>query len=257
MQDLRLIAVPGGSGAVGVEHDGPAHLVNRHLMVERAEQDAVLDAGLAAVRLVGDMVHLAGRGGLVAAAGPPAMLVPQDDRAADRGRDVLADPDVQRQARPAEPGTQLPAPQEARQAARTRDQVDRFADDGLLEGLPGAGGVLAGRGVGALRAGPPSCRLRCCRGGGARACRFGRRAGRGRPGRRGSLRRSRSGSSPRRRPSRRRRRRPATRRRRCRRPTRRHGAQPRRRGPARSTPPAAPNCRPAPSGRPGRYAPGP
>jgi hypothetical protein len=48
------------------------------------------------------------------------MLIAQDDGAADRSRDVLADPDVQRQARAAQPGTQLPTPQEIRQPARTR-----------------------------------------------------------------------------------------------------------------------------------------
>ena len=145
-------------------------------------------------------------GGLVALAGPLAVLVPQDDRVADRGRDGLAEADVQRQARPAQPGAELPAPQEGRQAARTGEQVDGFADDGLLQGLPGRA-VLARVGVAAGRCRPP--------GGGAGPVR--RRAGPGHPGRRGSPRRSRSGPSPRRRRWPRRRRRPATRRRRCRR----------------------------------------
>ena len=47
-------------------------------------------------------------------------LVPQDDRPADRSRDVAADPHVQRQAGAAQPCAQLPAPQEARQPARAR-----------------------------------------------------------------------------------------------------------------------------------------
>ena len=55
------------------------------------------------------------------------MLVAQDDRVADRGRDGLAVPDVQRQARPAKPRAELPAAQERRQPARTRQQVGRLA----------------------------------------------------------------------------------------------------------------------------------
>ena len=45
-QDLGFTSVPRGGGAVGIEHDGPAHSVDHHLMVIPAEQDAVLDAGL-------------------------------------------------------------------------------------------------------------------------------------------------------------------------------------------------------------------
>src|SRR5271166_4746790 len=63
-----LVRVPRGGGTVGVEHDGPAHLVDDHVMVVPTEQGAVFDAGLAAVGLVGQMVHLTRRGGLVAAA---------------------------------------------------------------------------------------------------------------------------------------------------------------------------------------------
>src|SRR6476620_11845637 len=54
------------------------------------------------------VVHLASRGRLVAPAGPPAALVPQQHRVADSGRDVLAIPDVQRQAGTGETGPQLP-----------------------------------------------------------------------------------------------------------------------------------------------------
>jgi len=75
--------------------------VDDDLVVEEAEQGAVGDAGRPAVGLVAEVVHLAAGGGLVAAAGEPAVLVPQDDGAADRGRDVPGHPDVQRQAGPA------------------------------------------------------------------------------------------------------------------------------------------------------------
>src|SRR5712691_9430000 len=146
VQDFASVLVPRGGGPVGVQDDGPALLVNHDLVVEAAEQRAVLHAGLAAVGLVGQVVHLTACGRLVAAAGEPAVLVPQDDGAADRGRDVAADPHVQRQARPAQPHAQLPAPQEARQPARARYQVDRLANDRLLEGFPGARVIRAGRG---------------------------------------------------------------------------------------------------------------
>jgi len=94
-------------------------------------------------------MHLTGGGGLVAAAGEPAVLVPQDDGAADRGRDVAADADVQRQARPAQPGAELPAAQERRQPARTRYEGDGLADDGLLESVPrpGSARIWCGRAV--------------------------------------------------------------------------------------------------------------
>ena len=47
-----------------------------HLVMERTQQDAVLGAGLAAVGLVLGVVHLAGRGGLVAAARPTGSAGP-------------------------------------------------------------------------------------------------------------------------------------------------------------------------------------
>src|SRR5208282_6518877 len=107
--------------------------MNHDLMVEPTKQDAVLDAGLAAVLLVLDVVDLAGTGGLVAPAGPLAVAIPQDDRVADPGRDGLGVADVQRQARATQPGAELPAAQERRQPAGAGQEIHRFADDGLLE----------------------------------------------------------------------------------------------------------------------------
>jgi hypothetical protein len=60
VQDFGLVLVPRGGGAIGVQDQGPALPVNHHLVVERAQQDAVLDARLAAVGLVLRMVHFAG-----------------------------------------------------------------------------------------------------------------------------------------------------------------------------------------------------
>jgi hypothetical protein len=138
VQDFGAVGAAGGGGAIGVQGDGPAPLVNGNMMVKEAVQGAAVDAGLAAVGQVGHVVHLAGGGGLVAAAGPAAMLVPQDHRAADRGGDLRGVPDVQRQGRPGQPGAQQPGPQERRQPAGAGDQVDRFFDDHLLERLHGS-----------------------------------------------------------------------------------------------------------------------
>src|SRR5208283_5566448 len=49
VQDLGLVRVPGGGGAVGVQDQRPAPPVDHDLVVEEAKQHAVLDAGVAAV----------------------------------------------------------------------------------------------------------------------------------------------------------------------------------------------------------------
>ena len=138
---LGFVFVPGGGGAVGVQDQGPAPAVDHDLVVEPAQKHAVLDAGRAAVGLVPGVVDLARLGGLVAPPGPLAVLVPQGDRVADPGRDRLGVPDVQRQAGAVQAGAELAAAQEAGQPARAGQQVDGLADDGLLEGRPGRGGV--------------------------------------------------------------------------------------------------------------------
>src|SRR6266536_3404128 len=88
VDDLGLVLVPGGRGAVGVQDHGPAPLVNNNLVMKEAKQGAVFDAGRAAVGPVPQVVDLAAGRGLVAAAGEPAVLVPQDHRPPDRRRDV-------------------------------------------------------------------------------------------------------------------------------------------------------------------------
>src|SRR5579859_1800987 len=112
VEDLGAVGAAGGGGAVGVQGDFPAPLVDRDPMVEEAVQRAAVHAGLPAVGQVGDVVHFARRRGLVAAAGPAAVLVAQDDRAADRGGDAGGVPDVQRQGRPGEAGAELAGAQE-------------------------------------------------------------------------------------------------------------------------------------------------
>ena len=60
------------------------------------------------------------------------MLIPQDHRAADRGRDAAGHPHIQREAGAAEPGAELPAAQEARQPARPGQKAHRLADNRLF-----------------------------------------------------------------------------------------------------------------------------
>ena len=136
VQDLGFVLVPRGGGPVGVQDEGPAPPVDDDLVVERTQQHAVLHRGLAAVGLVLRVVHLAGPGGLGAAAGPLAVPVPQQHRVADARRDGLGVPDVQRQARPGQADAELPAPQERREPARAGQQVDGLADHRLLDARP-------------------------------------------------------------------------------------------------------------------------
>src|SRR5690349_1653377 len=92
------------------------------------------------------MVHLAGASRLAASAGPFAVPAgPQTDGLADVGRDALAVADVQRQARPGQPRVELLAAQEAGQPARTRQQLDRLADDRLYQRIPGPAGTGSSR----------------------------------------------------------------------------------------------------------------
>src|ERR1035437_6832594 len=107
-QDFGFVPVPGGGGAVGVADQGPAHPVDHDVMVIPAQQDAVLQAGDAAVALVPEVVDLAGCGGLVAAACPLAELVPQLDRVADRGRDIIVGVRADAGLDPGSQGCQVP-----------------------------------------------------------------------------------------------------------------------------------------------------
>ena len=69
VEDLGLVLVPRAGRPVRVHHQRPAPPVNDDLVVERAQQDAVLDGRLAAVGLVLGVVHLAAPAGWVQ---PPA-----------------------------------------------------------------------------------------------------------------------------------------------------------------------------------------
>ncbi len=67
-QGLGAVLVPRGGGAVRVQDQGPAPLVDHDVVMEPAQKDAVPDAGLPAAGLVPDVVDLTRRRGLPAAA---------------------------------------------------------------------------------------------------------------------------------------------------------------------------------------------
>src|SRR5215831_11456969 len=122
VEDLPAGAVCRG-GAVGVEDQLPAPAVDAHVVVELAQQHAVADAGLAAVLLVPQVVHVAIDGG-PAAARPGAAPVAQQHRAADVGGDAVGVADVQRQAGGVPGGFQQAGAQDRGQPGGAGDQVD-------------------------------------------------------------------------------------------------------------------------------------
>jgi len=68
-ENLGAVGAAGSGGAVGVQGNFPAPLVDRDMVVEETVKCTAVYAGLPAVGQVGDVVDLTGRGGLVAAAG--------------------------------------------------------------------------------------------------------------------------------------------------------------------------------------------
>src|SRR5580698_9603946 len=143
-EDLGAVGAVGGGGAVPVQDQGPAPPVHCHEVVKTAQEQAVVDAGLAAVGLADDVVDVAGASGLAAAAGPFAVAPgAQQDGLPDPGRDGLGVSDVEGEAGAGEPGAQQPGPQRRGEPARPGDQVDGGADDGALEHRPGVPGQAA------------------------------------------------------------------------------------------------------------------
>ncbi|HJY57491.1 MAG TPA: hypothetical protein VJ418_14010 [Streptosporangiaceae bacterium] len=88
------------AGAVGVDVQGPAEFVQDDVVVPPVVLE-VVQAGVPAVGAVGDVVGFAGCGGLAAAAGVLARLVPQGDQAAQVEGDVVGLPDVEGREGPA------------------------------------------------------------------------------------------------------------------------------------------------------------
>src|SRR5580700_453453 len=143
------------AGAVGVDGQGPAQLVQHHVVVPPAVILEVGEAGAAAVGAVGDVVGFAGRGGLVAAAGVLACLIPEGDQAAQMEGDVVGLADIQRQGGPGEGLAEQVAAQERRGAAGAGDDLQDLAQDLLLH-LRQRGGDLGGDlGVAGCGAGQP------------------------------------------------------------------------------------------------------
>jgi hypothetical protein len=77
------------AGAIGVDGQLPAHLVQHDVVVPPAVVLEVGQAGVPAVGPVHHVVRFAARGGLVAAAGELAALVPQAGQAAQVHGDVV------------------------------------------------------------------------------------------------------------------------------------------------------------------------
>ena len=93
--------------------------------------------------LVLDVVDVGSGGGPVAAAWPGAVLVAQDDRAADVARDRVGEPDVQWQRRRAERVLEQAGAQRGGQPARAGHEVDGEAGDRVAVRLPCLGGQSA------------------------------------------------------------------------------------------------------------------
>jgi len=85
------------AGAVGVDGEGPAQLVEQDVVVPPTIIFEVDEAGGATVGAMVHVVRFAAGGGLITAAGVAAALVPQGDQAAEVDGDVAALPDIQRQ----------------------------------------------------------------------------------------------------------------------------------------------------------------
>src|SRR5215831_4551286 len=129
MEDLSVRAIGGGS-AIWVEDYAPVPAVDADVVVELAQQHAVAGAGVAAVFLVGEVVHIAPGGG-AAAARPGAAPVAEQDGAADVRRDAVGVADVQREAGGVPGGFQQPGAQDRGQPGGAGDQVDGEPGDGV------------------------------------------------------------------------------------------------------------------------------
>src|SRR5579872_6663396 len=127
------------AGAVGVDGEGPAEVVQDDVVVPPAVVLEVGQAGGAAVFAVGDVVGFALGGGLVAAAGVLAVLVSEGDQASQVDGDVVGLADVEREGRAGEGFAEQVAAQEAGGAAGPGDDLQDRAEDLLLQVGQGAG----------------------------------------------------------------------------------------------------------------------
>src|SRR6185437_6549764 len=143
----------GFGGAVVVQDEGPAEPVDAYVMVEGAEQQEVFEPGLAAAGAEDQMVHVASGGGLVTASRPGAVLIAEDDGAAQVGRDVLGLADVQGKALGGPGGAGQAGAQVGGEAAGAGHGVGGQGQQGAaqLRGL--LAGQRGGRGAGAAAAG--------------------------------------------------------------------------------------------------------
>src|SRR5450756_2022683 len=132
----ELAPRPVGAGrSVGQEFDFPAPTVDADVMMILTQQHAVLDAGGAAVLQVPDVMHVADRRALVAAACPCAVLVAEDDGAPDGLWDALRVTDINWNTLAVERSLEEPGAQDGSEGAGSGDKVDREPGHGVLEGV--------------------------------------------------------------------------------------------------------------------------
>ena len=135
----------GGGGGVGVQDEAPAAAVDADIMVELAQKGTIPQGGLSAVALVAQVVDVAVGGGL-AAAGPGAVPVAEDDGAADVDRDVAGEADVEGDGAGVERLGEQSLAQGGGEAGRAGDQVDGEAGDRVPQCPPCLGGQGLGPG---------------------------------------------------------------------------------------------------------------
>src|SRR5215471_12890457 len=138
----------GVAGAVGVLDDAPAEPVDEVVVVGKAVQVQVPQGCRAAVGPGLMVVWLAPAGGLVASAGPLAVLVAEDDGAAQVTGDVVGVPDVQDEAGAGERPAEEAGAQEPGEAAGAGQGADGQGEQGAFQGEPGGGGQWPVQAVG-------------------------------------------------------------------------------------------------------------
>ena len=126
-----------GEGTVGVGGDLPAEAVDVDVVVCPAEQAQIAEASRAALAAGVQVVWFALAGGAVAAAGPLALAVAEDDGAAQVVRDMVGIAEVEGEGRAAERAAELLGAQEPGEAVGAGQRLDGHGQQGALQGEAG------------------------------------------------------------------------------------------------------------------------
>jgi hypothetical protein len=135
VRNVAAVGTSGLGGAVGVEDELPASSMNADIMMELTHQGTILHGRFAAVFLVAEVVHVAVNR-RAPAFGPGALAVPEEDGAADVGRDAVAVANVQGQARGVVWLSQEVLAEDRGDACRAGYQVDGQAGHPVAQGPP-------------------------------------------------------------------------------------------------------------------------